>query len=97
MWRGEMRKRGEGKKGRRGGGAARDSAARLWSARSCVRSFGVRWPCHRFVFAGHAGGLCTFDAEEAAGMAGEYKAVAWPPHSERRLGRRFGVFSIASP
>ncbi len=49
-------------------------------------SFGVRWPCHRFVFAGRAGGLKRIVSAEAAGKAGEHKAVAWPPHSEREGG-----------
>ncbi len=47
-------------------------------------SFGVRRPCHRFVFAGLAGGLYTLGLLSAAGKAGEHKAVAWPPHFERK-------------
>jgi len=44
---------------------------------------GVRWPCHCVVFAGLAGGLRSIDSAKAAGMAGQKRAVARPPHSER--------------
>ena len=45
--------------------------------------FGVRRPRRRFVLAGLAGGLQHIRSARAAGKAGEYKAVAWPPRSER--------------
>ncbi len=32
------------------------------------------------------------DREAAAGKAGEHKAVAWPPHSERERGKPRGRF-----
>jgi hypothetical protein len=46
--------------------------------------FEVRWPCCRFAFTGLAGAGKSV-ASVTAGKAGEYKAVAWPPHSERKL------------
>ncbi len=49
-------------------------------------SFEVRWPCYRFVFAGLAGGPERVERVGAAGKAGEYKAVARPPHFERKHG-----------
>ncbi len=62
-----------------------------------VLSFGVRWPCHRFVFAGLAGGIKRIENAKAAGKAGDYKAVARPPHSERKHRPRDTVTHPPSP